>query len=249
MHKKAIWAGTSGWSYAAWKPAFYPRELSAGDYLAHYATQFPTVELNSSFYRLPPERNIHRWRSVVPSHFRFALKAWGAITHERRLRDCEAELTAQLLMMRQFGEKLGPVLFQLPPSLAAEDGLLESFLGRLPQDYGYAMEFRHPSWFCERTYATLARHGVALCHAHFRQWTPADNPPDLPFLYIRLHGAQKRHDGPYDSAFIARLAARLRENGHTAYVYFNNTMHGDATHDAAQLLTLAQVCPVEAAHG
>jgi uncharacterized protein YecE (DUF72 family) len=238
MHQKSIWVGTSGWSYREWKPGFYPRGTKAGDYLAYYATRFSTVEVNGSFYRLPPEKNIRRWCDAVPEGFRFALKAWQGITHHRRLQHCASEIASQQEIMEAFGGKLGPVLFQLPPTLEADEALLDDFLAQLPRGYDYVVEFRHASWLHRRYYDVLARRHAALCRAHYREWKPAHLPVHGPFIYVRLHGPEKLYAGSYGEAFLRTLAHRLRDSGKPGYVYFNNTMHGDAIWDAEQLLSM-----------
>lgn len=219
-------AGTSGWSYGQWKGGFYPAALKSSGWLEYYAAHLPTVELNSSFYSPPSLTQIVKWREAVPEHFRFAVKAWQGITHEKRLRDCANELRALGAALDAFGPALGPVLFQLPPSLQCDNGLLEGFLTQLPATWASVLEFRHPSWRNERTLQLLTDHNVALCWAHMRHWQEGGEST-ADFAYLRLHGPQEAYKGVYDDDFLEKLAERLRAQPlREAYVFFNNTMGG-----------------------
>src|SRR5262245_59288897 len=179
--------GTSGWSYPTWKPAFFPEGLPSKRFLEFYSTQLNAVELNATFRRMPTASSIAGWVSSTTPDFRFAAKAHQSITHFKRLKDAADPLRfflQSLEPMRQSG-KLGPVLLQVPPNLKADRGLLEDFVQLLPQAYSFAFEFRHETWFNDRTYETLRKKNVALCWADTESIsTPRESTAD--FLYCRL---------------------------------------------------------------
>lgn len=213
-----LFVGTSGFAYPEWKPAFYPEDLKQADMLAYYASRLHSVEINYSFRRFPAATTLTRWAEVAPEGFRFALKANRRITHTRRLRECDTDVSEFLQLCRLLGDHLGPILFQLPPTLQFDRGLLESFLGYLPPVAPYAMEFRHESWSAARD--LLAEHGVAWCTAE----TGADEVgrasiPSEPFAYLRL----RRED--YSDEDIAAWAAGIRtvlDSGRDVYAYFKH---------------------------
>ncbi|HEX9578692.1 MAG TPA: DUF72 domain-containing protein, partial [Myxococcales bacterium] len=161
----SLLVGTSGYNYVAWRGSFYPEDLSSRKMLAYYAERFATVEINYSFYRKPTAKLLLGWAAQVPETFRFALKAWQRITHQKRLRDCADLVTAFCDAARALGPRLGPVLYQLPPNLKADVALLRDFLNQLPRDLKAAFEFRHQSWFAEETWQALRDAGAALCVA------------------------------------------------------------------------------------
>lgn len=236
--RSRILVGTSGWSYPGWRNLFYPRGLKAGEWLAHYAGAFPTVELNASFYRLPSEAMIARWASVTPDGFVFAVKASRLITHLKRLEGCEAAVAALLDRTAGLGAKRGPILFQLPPHLELDLARLERFLSILPRGLRYAFEFRDPRWHEERVYALLSAFGAAFCPFELGALRgPRIVTAD--FLYVRLHGRKGRYRGRYGKAALAEWAAWLdaqRAQGRDGYVYFDNTdVADDAVRNARDL--------------
>jgi uncharacterized protein YecE (DUF72 family) len=157
-----IHVGTSGWSYKEWKGNFYPEKFPAEGMLGFYAARFPTVEVNNTFYRIPNERVLSSWAEQVPEQFRFVLKASRRITHNARLADEDGSLEYFLRAVNPLGERRGPTLFQLPPTLKKDLTRLQNFLGRLPRHWSAAMEFRHPTWFDDEVYALLRARDVAL---------------------------------------------------------------------------------------
>jgi uncharacterized protein YecE (DUF72 family) len=226
--------GASGWSYPQWKQGLYAG-CPQKKWFSCYAAHFPAVELNSSFYRLPPQAYIQRWVDQAPPDFRFAVKAWRGITHDARLRDCEDKLAACLMVFRGFGDKLGPVLFQLPPSLKRDDALLAEFLAMLPRDMQYVFEFRHASWQDDLVYALLNEAGMAICRSHVKTW---QNPPITTgqLFYARLHGANDWFKGAYSEDFLTDLSHLIKASAaRTAYVFFNNTMLGNDAPDNARV--------------
>jgi uncharacterized protein YecE (DUF72 family) len=211
-------AGTSGYSFKEWLGSFYPDKLPANQMLRHYAERLPTVEINNTFYRMPAESMLARWHEEVPAHFAFALKAPRRITHEKRLREAEGEVAEFLRRAGALGDKLGSVLFQLPPFLRKDIERLREFLAQLPAGTRSAFEFRHDSWQDDEVYAALREHGAMLCVAD-------TDEGDTPFVvtaeraYVRL---RRTH---YDDADLRAWAERIaaQKLGFT-YVYF---MHED----------------------
>jgi uncharacterized protein YecE (DUF72 family) len=180
-----ILVGTSGWSYKEWKGSFYPADLPADGMLRHYATRLPAVEINNSFYRIPKEKVLLEWAEQTPAGFRFVLKASRRITHVNRLGDDDGSLAYFLRTVNVLGEKLGPTLFQCPPSLRKDLARLRGFLARVPRTWRAALEFRHDSWFDDEVYEALRAHDVALV------WVEEDEgaTPPVPTAswgYLRL---------------------------------------------------------------
>jgi uncharacterized protein YecE (DUF72 family) len=234
------WIGTSGYVYPHWRRGvFYPEGLRQRDELAWYASRFRTVELNNPFYRLPEPGSFDRWRDAVPEGFVFAVKASRYITHIKRLRDAAEPVALLLDRASRLGDRLGPLLFQLPPTFHADPGGLRRFLGELPAEYRWVIEFRHPSWHTSEIYQTLGAHQAALCIPVGGKVHP-DLVTTAPFGYIRMHAG----DGPGGGFTLEQLrlwARRIRALGRTGkdcYVYFNNDRGGHAPRDAETLIGL-----------
>jgi uncharacterized protein YecE (DUF72 family) len=213
-----LFVGTSGFAYPEWKPAFYPEEVKQADMLPYYAERFPSVEINYTFRRFPSEKTLTRWAEQGPDGFRFALKANQRITHTRRLRDADGDVSDFLRLARLLGDHLGPILFQCPPTLQFDRGLIESFLGYLPPLAPYAMEFRHESWSAARD--LLAENGVAWCTAE-TDAAELDRArvPSEPFAYLRLRREQ------YSEEDLRAWADGIRpvlEAGRDVYAYFKH---------------------------
>lgn len=241
-----VLVGTSGWSYPSWRGLFYPRDLAAGAWLAHYAATFSTVELNASFYRLPTAAMIARWAAVTPEGFIFAIKASRLITHLKRLRDCEEALAELLDRTAGLGVKLGPILFQLPPRFEPDLGRLRAFLSALPRGLRYAFEFRDPRWHEESVYTALADRGAAFCPFELGKLR-APRLVTAEFVYVRLHGREDRYEGCYGESELAEWAAWLaarRDEGLDGYVYFDNTdVADDAVRNARSLSSMLEAPP------
>lgn len=158
-----LWLGTSGFSYPEWRPSFYPAELPPRAFLRFYATRFNSVEIDSSFYRVPTLQTVEGWRMSTPPGFRFALKASRRITHFDRLRLSTEALDCFLAAARALGDRLGLILYQLPPQFTIDLDRLTRFLAALPEDVRAAFEVRHPSWYVPEVYARLRERNVALC--------------------------------------------------------------------------------------
>ncbi|MGQ0657937.1 MAG: DUF72 domain-containing protein [Chromatiales bacterium] len=209
-------AGTSGYSFKEWLGHFYPEKLPASAMLRYYAERLATVEINNTFYRMPAETMLARWAQEVPEHFAFTLKAPRRITHEKRLREAESEVAEFLRRAAVLGNKLGVLLFQLPPYLKKDLPRLQDFLGRMPADKRVALEFRHASWQDDEVYEALRARGAILCV------TDTDEG-DTPFVatsdsgYLRLRRSQ--YDDGALRAWVERIALpRLART----YVYFKH---------------------------
>jgi uncharacterized protein YecE (DUF72 family) len=210
--------GTSGYSYKEWLGPFYPEKLPATAMLRYYAEHFATVEINNTFYRMPSESILLRWAEEVPDNFAFTLKAPRRITHVKRLHDVASDVTEFLRRAAALGNKLGVLLFQLPPFLKKDVARLRDFLGTLPSDSRVAFEFRNASWHDEEVYEALRSRGAILCV------TDTDEG-DTPFVatsdcgYVRLRRTHYDDDGL--RAWVERIAAQRLAR---IYVYF---MHED----------------------
>jgi uncharacterized protein YecE (DUF72 family) len=171
-----LYVGTSGWAYPSWKPDFYPAKLPQKNFLKHYATELNTVEVNFTFRQLVKETTIQKWIDETPAGFRFGIKAHQVITHIKRLKSTEDFLPRFLATIEPLAraEKLGPLLFQLPPNLKADPALLEGFLTTLPRAVPSAFEFRHASWFTDEIFALLKKYNRALCVAETEERVTPD---------------------------------------------------------------------------
>lgn len=215
-----ILVGTSGYSYPAWKGTFYPRELPNHGMLAYYATRFPAVEINNTFYQMPNPKTALEWAKSVPEGFVFVLKASQIITHKLRLKDA-AEATAKFFERAEpLLEKRGPILFQLPPYARLDLDRLRGFLQGIPQSLRGAFEFRHKSWFVPEVTGLLGKHGHALCVADTDEGTtPWEETTD--FGYVRLRKVE------YTEEELATWAKKLRgRNESKLYVYFKHEDEG-----------------------
>ena len=229
-----LYAGTSGFAYPAWKPGFYPAKLPAKQFLHHYAQRLNSVEINYTFRRLPSAATLQNWVEATPPGFVFAVKANQRITHILRLKNA-AEATALFLKMidpLRSARRLGPILFQLPPQLKCDEGLLRDFLELLPADLRYAFEFRHTSWLAEPVYEQLRRRNIALCLAESEKLeVPKVITAD--FVYYRL----RKPD--YTEADVDAIAAGAREllaSGRDLYLMFKHEETPDGALNAERLL-------------
>jgi uncharacterized protein YecE (DUF72 family) len=228
-----VYAGTSGWAYATWKPDFYPAKLASAKFLGHYASRLNTVEVNYTFRRFPTEKLLRGWAEATPADFKFAVKANQKITHIKRLKDV-AEFTAEFATALQplaTEGKLGPVLFQLPPYLKCDVGLLKEFLGAVPRGLRSAFEFRHESWFCDEAYEVMRTANVALCQAESEKLaTPDVQTADFAYLRLRKEDYSKKAQAAVKTQ-VEKLAA-----GGDVYVYFKHEDTPEGALHAEQLL-------------
>jgi uncharacterized protein YecE (DUF72 family) len=237
-----VHVGTSGWSYAHWDGVLYPPGLPARQRLDHYLPHFDTAELNSSFYRWPKEPAFDRWRRRLPHGFRLSVKAPRGLTHAKRLYAPEAWIERITRGVARLEDRLGVLLVQLAPQLAADPARLGYFLGRLPPELSTAFEFRHPSWHCEPVFALLERHGAAYC-VMSGAGLPCVLRATARVVYVRLHGPDARHlyGGSYADDDLRWWRDRILEwdgQRREVFVYFNNDGGGNAVRNARTLQRL-----------
>jgi uncharacterized protein YecE (DUF72 family) len=230
-----LYAGTSGWSYASWKPKFYPPKLASAKFLSYYATRLNTVEVNYTFRAFPSEKLLAGWVEATPQNFRFAIKAHQSITHIKRLQDAQeslARFVKALEPLEQAG-RLGPILFQLPPFLPCHTARLATFLEAMPQRIRAAFEFRHETWFSEEVYGLLRQANAALCEAESENLeTPAVRTAD--FGYLRLRKQE------YSAAARKQIAQRVAEHRGQGevFVYFKHEDTPEGALYAEELLAV-----------
>ena len=229
--------GTSGWHYDDWRGRFYPEKLAKAAWLGFYAGHFNTVELNNSFYRLPSEDAFTNWYNSSPPDFTFAVKVSRFITHIKRLKNTGEAVENFISRARILNEKLGPLLYQLPPGMHRNDEVLDSFLSILPPGMKHVFEFRHESWLEEEVFEILRRHNVGLCVFDMPDFTcPLVATAD--FAYIRFHGSGALYSSCYTDEELADWAERIAELGTSleeVYIYFNNDVEGFALRNARTL--------------
>lgn len=218
--------GTSGWSYATWRPKFYPEGLKAKGFLPFYATKLKTVEINYTFNHLPTEKNVAEWTAATGDDFVFGLKASQQITHRAQLRDPAETLPIFFERAGMLGARLGPILFQTPPWVRRDDTTLASFLGALPRDKRAALEFRHGSWYAPEVYELLRTANVALVHAEGeKEPSPVETVDQTAdFAYVRLRAREGYPDASVD-AWASRLRGVLTQ-GKDVYAYFRHDDDG-----------------------
>ncbi len=204
------------------------------------AQHFSTVELNSSFYHLPSEKAFGTWRDKAPDGFVYALKVSRYITHLKKLRDVEEPLETFISRARLLGDKLGPLLYQLPPGLKRNDAVLEAFLKLLPRDLQHVFEFRNESWFDDEVYALLRKHNAGFC-VYDLPGTTTPLVATADFAYVRFHGSTGLYDSCYTDEELeswAKKIAKLGKGLSAVYVYFNNDSHAFAIRNARKLREL-----------
>lgn len=232
-----IWIGTSGWQYRSWRDAFYPPGVPQRGWLEHYATRFPVVEVNNSFYMLPKEATFDGWRERTPAGFLFVVKASRYVTHVRRMRGARDAVELFWSRATHLGDKLGPVLFQFPPNLEADPPLLRDFLAILPAAMRPAFEFRHRSWCSDRVFELLDEAGAAWVLADRPGWRV---PPVVTggWTYVRFHQGRPFAPG-YTAEKLRRWAGRIAGlPAREAFVFFNNDPEAAAPADGLALARL-----------
>ncbi len=230
-----IYVGTSGFYYEGWRGKFYPEDLPKTRFLQYYSG-------NSTFYHLPAVKTVEGWRNKVPEGFRFSVKGSRYITHRLKLKEVEEPLGLFMERVKVFGDRLGVVLFQLPPSLKMDLELLSSFVELLPRRNLFVMEFRNESWFTEEVYDLLRKRGVAFCiQSHPR--LPESFGVTADFIYARFHGVPRLYVSDYSQSELERWAGILldaSEGRRDIYCYFNNDVEGHAVSNAALLRELLE---------
>ncbi len=244
--------GCSGWNYKHWRGPVYPPELPARSWFDHYATLFDTVEINNSFYQLPDRSTFAAWRERAPRRFLYAVKGSRYLTHLKRLREPEQPVSLVFDHVAELGDRLGPILFQLPPHFHRDLERLDHFLSVLPRTLGeigarpsrrrlrHVIEFRHPSWYVDETLAVLRAHETTMC-LHDKFGSAITEGVDGALMYVRFHGPGGRYFGRYDTDRLQAWAGRLYEHAQTGsdvFAYFNNDPGGMAVINAMEMKAL-----------
>jgi uncharacterized protein YecE (DUF72 family) len=235
--------GTSGWHYMHWVGKFYPENTRPKDFKDLYVKQFNTVELNSPFYHLPSAETFQSWKNSTPDSFIFSVKASRFITHMKKLKDPIQTFGNFIQNADHLEEKLGPILFQLPPKWNYNKERFEAFLDALPKNvYRYTFEFRNQTWYNEEVYELLEKHKVAYCiyELEYHQ-TPLNITAD--FIYIRLHGPEKKYSGNYSDEVLSSWAEKCikwNADGKDVYIYFDNDQNAYAAFNALKLIDLVK---------
>lgn len=235
--KGKIHIGTSGWHYKHWVGTFYPAETKPRDFMKFFLEYFRTVELNNPFYHLPPRKNFEGWRNQTPADFIFAVKASRYITHQKKLLEAREPLNLFLSHADGLEEKLGPVLFQLPPGWKVNIERFEAFLKMLPEGYRFTFEFRNPTWYIPEVYELLRAYNAGFCIYHLAgHLSPVETTSD--FVYIRLHGPGGKYQGSYSDKDLAGWGEKIKTwsgQGKDVFCYFDNDQAGYAAFNAQKL--------------
>lgn len=227
--------GTSGWSYPEWKRRFYPEDLPQRKWLPFYAEQFNTVEINMTFYRFPKPETLKGWLDKTPSNFSFTLKANRQITHYKKLQDVKGDLRYFYLLADSLQERLGCILFQLPPSLTKNLDLLQDFLSHLSPSYKNVIEFRHESWFSEDVYSLFRSHQVIFCVVSSPQ-LPDHIVETAETSYFRFHGRIGWYKYNYTDEELKDWAEAIQKTkSKECFIYFNNDYHAYAVANCKKL--------------
>ena len=229
--------GCSGWNYRHWRDRFYPKGLPQRRWFDFYAEHFDTVEINNSFYRLPKAETFEKWRDQAPPGFCYAVKANRFLTQAKKLKDCAEPLQRMMAPFRALGDRLGPILYQLPPRFRINLERLESFLALVPRDVASVFEFRDPSWYVPETFALLDRHGAGLC-VHDMAGSATEQIATGRLAYVRFHGTTGKYHGRYSDEKLLSwtdwIVAQARE-GRPVWCFFNNDIDAHAIDDAQTL--------------
>jgi uncharacterized protein YecE (DUF72 family) len=229
-----LYVGTSGYSYPEWKGGFYPKDLPVQQMLRYYGERFRTVEVNYTFRRMPTAALLDGWAGKVAADFRFVLKAPDQITHKQRLKDVGGPLSQLLQVVGVLKDRLGPLLFQLPPNFQKDAARLRDFLTLLPSSCRAAFEFRHPSWFDDEVFGLLRDGRAALCIAE------AEDGLDMPFVATTDWGYVRLRRPDYDRRELSAWVGRLRDHDwREAFVFFKHEDHGHGPRMAKKFLELA----------
>jgi uncharacterized protein YecE (DUF72 family) len=240
--RKRLHIGTSGWHYKHWRGPFYPTDLSTNQMLPFYAQKFDSVEINNSFYRLPAPEALRSWRDITAAEFDFAVKGSRFLTHMKKLKDPKLGLKKFFRRIDTLGQKLGPILFQLPPNWQCNVDRLHAFLDALPEKHRYGFEFRDPSWHVSNIYKLLEGFNAAYCIYELAGFhSPIEITAD--FAYVRLHGPSGAYQGCYSRKSLSAWAERIgkwRPVLRHIYVYFDNDQCGYAAQNALELKELVE---------
>jgi uncharacterized protein YecE (DUF72 family) len=229
-----LYIGTSGFSYKEWKGSFYPEKLPERQMLQFYGQCFRTVEINLTFRGIPATTTLEKWAETVPAEFKFALKAPMQITHRKRLKDADETLNRFVEVVETLASRLGPILFQLPPTMKKDAARLGAFLALLPARHRMAFEFRHQSWFDEEVFALLREHRCAMCLAE------AENDLEVPFVATADWGYMRLREPEYSDKELKAWLERVRaQDWRDAFVFLKHDDEGKGPQMAKRLMELA----------
>ena len=235
-----IHIGCSGWVYKHWRGLFYPEGLPQKRWFEHDADEFDTVEINNSFYRLPRGDTFEKWRKQAPPGFCYAVKANRYLTQAKKLKECEEPLERMMTAVRCLGDRLGPMLYQLPPSMKINLERLETFLRIIPKDVTNVFEFRNKDWYVPETYALLDRYGASFC-VHDMPGSASERVAVGPIAYVRFHGGEGKYWGRYSDEGLLSWTDWIVDQAsqdRSVWCYFNNDIHGHAIEDARTLKSM-----------
>jgi uncharacterized protein YecE (DUF72 family) len=229
-----LYVGTSGYSYKEWQGRFYPTKLPAKQMLPYYSKRFRTVEINYTFRRMPTASVLDSWADAVPADFQFVLKVPEAITHKKRLKDAGDSVSTFLEIAGKLQKRLGPLLFQLPPTFMKDAPRLGAFLALLPPERRVAFEFRHPSWFDDEVFGLLRAHRAALCIAD------AEDDLEVPVVATTTWGCLRLRRPDYDDAALKRWVKQVQnQDWQDAFVFFKHEDEGKGPQLAKRFSELA----------
>jgi uncharacterized protein YecE (DUF72 family) len=231
----SIRIGTSGWTYKHWEGLFYPFKWPKSKWLEYYIEHFDTVELNATFYRLPNHTTFENWKSRTPDNFLWSVKSSKFITHIKKLKNPVDSLVRFYGATTGLGEKLGIVLFQLPPNLAFDENVFMDFCMSLASNARHTLEVRHPSWINDQVFSILREFNIALCIADTAGRYPFCEEITADFIYIRLHGSHKLYASRYSEEELQTWAEKVNVWNRNTFIYFDNDFEGNAVHNAKRL--------------
>lgn len=233
--------GTSGWSYSHWKEIFYPPHIIESKWLDFYSDHFDTVEVNATFYRLPNPKTFDNWYQKTPDNFIWAVKGSKFITHTRRLKESKEPLIRLYSAVERLKEKLGVILFQLPPNLSFDRELFLPFCENLDHTQHHALEIRHQSWIDTHVFEILKEHNIAFCLSDTAGKYPYHEVITADFLYVRLHGSKKLYASEYSEDELQGWAKKIRSWNMPAHIYFDNDAKGFAIKNAKRLKEILSI--------
>ena len=235
--------GCSGFHYKHWKGVFYPDGLPQTKWFDFYCKHFQTLELNVTFYRFPQLSFLQTWYKKSPASFRFSVKAPRAITHYKKFND-SADLITSFYDTINDGlqEKLGPVLFQLPPAYSFNEDRLQKIISSLNPSFKNVLEFRHASWWHNDVYSELSKHHITFCGMSHPA-LPDDLIQNTDTLYYRFHGVPNLYSSPYSADFLHQAVKSVKQHDHTkeAWFYFNNDINASAVGNAKEMMGMIEV--------
>lgn len=234
MHTTEWYIGCSGFHYKEWRNVFYPKGLPASGWFGFYCRHFNTIEINNTFYRFPELKNLQNWYDKTPASFVFSIKVPKIITHQKKFEDTRDLLQEFYdVLLNGLQEKLGPVLFQLPPQFSYSPERLHAITAQLDASFTNVIEFRHISWWRKEVTEELSRQRITFCGVSFPGLID-DVIFSSPFVYYRFHGVPKLYHSSYDEGFLENIVHQIRENkeARKAFLYFNNTASAAAIDNA-----------------